>query len=134
MLKKLPKTTGASADLLYTTREARLRLEKEVEKLRSEEATLRDHLLRLLPAADSTSVTGKLATVSIVRLTVPDVQDWDAVYAYIKRTGAFELLQRRIGVEAWRERNDAKRPVPGIAAQLAYKVHCSRAGATVKKN
>lgn len=125
---KLPKTSGASADLLYSIRTDRLALERKVEELRAQEAALKEHLLRLLPASDSTSVTGKIAKVTISRITVPVVKDWDAVHAFIKRTGAFELMQRRIGVEAWRERNDAHKPVPGIEAFLEYKVHCAKAG------
>lgn len=57
--------------------------------------------------------TGR-ATVSVKRSTVPQVQDWNALDAYIVKNKALDLLQRRVSVTAWRERVEAGKAVPGV--------------------
>lgn len=64
---------------------------------------------------DSVRAAG-IGTVSIKRTTVPTAKDWAAIDAYILKHKALDLLQRRIGVNAWRERVEAGEKVPGIEA------------------
>jgi hypothetical protein len=127
-IPKAPKTPGAIVDSLYALRTERLRIEREVDALKKRETALREKLLALLPRLDATRVSGLRATATISRVTVPHVTDWDALYAHIRSTGAFELLQRRVGVEAWRERNDAKQPVPGTEPFVDFKITCTKLG------
>ena len=54
-----------------------------------------------------------VATAAITRTTVAQVTDWDEVYKYVKKTGEFDLLQKRMSDVAYRERLDAGKPVPG---------------------
>lgn len=51
----------------------------------------------------------------------PTVKDWNKLYAYIKRNNAWDLLQRRVGTKAWKDRR-AKRPVPGIESFRKYRI------------
>lgn len=110
---KFPKTMGACADMLFTTREARLKLQKEVDELARAEAALREYIINNMPKTD-TGASGKLARVSILTKQVPQVKDWDKFYAYVKKTGQFELLQRRLSDAAIRERWDNGAQVPGV--------------------
>jgi hypothetical protein len=110
---KIPKTMGAVADLLYTTRQDRLKLQKAVDLLDAQEKALREHIINTLPASDS-GAAGLLARVSIVKKTIPQVEDWTKLWAYVKRTGDFDLLQKRLSPPAVEERWEAKKKVPGV--------------------
>ena len=110
----LPKTVGACADALYTTRQERLAEQKKIDELKDREAQLKEHLIATLPKSDATGAAGRVAKVQIKTKPVPQVEDWDAFYKHVKRTGSFELLQRRLAEEAVRERWDAGKKVPGV--------------------
>lgn len=110
----LPKTLGGCADKLFRTRAKRLDVQKQVDKLRAEEAELKEHLINNLPKDRATGVQGKLCQVSIVTKQRPKVEDWDRLYKYIKRTGNFDLLQRRLSDPAIRERWEDGKEVPGV--------------------
>ncbi len=110
---KIPKSLAQCADLLYTTRQRRLEVQKEVEALAKQESALRDHLIENV-GKDSTGVAGKVARITIVTKTKPTVADWPVFYAHIKKTGNFDLMQRRVGEAAVRERWEDGKEVPGV--------------------
>lgn len=43
-----------------------------------------------------------------------NISDFKAFSGFVKRTGRFELFQRRVGAEAYRELRDARVKVPGV--------------------
>ena len=49
---------------------------------------------------------------AITEEDVPNVEDWDELFEYIKENNAFELVERRIKAGAWRALNMLD-PVPG---------------------
>jgi hypothetical protein len=53
-------------------------------------------------------------SVSIKEDQLPDVVDWDALYAHILESGDFSLLHRRTSSPAYREVLKAGQQVPGI--------------------
>lgn len=123
---KMPKTIGACADLLYTVRQERLELQKRVEALASKESELREHIIQTLPKSEASGVAGKLARVSVVKKDVPQVKDWDQLWNHVKKTGQFELLQRRVNDSAVKERWDEGKSVPGVEVFKAVTVSLSK--------
>lgn len=114
---KIPKTLGACADLYYTTREKRLKAQKVVDELKAQENQLADHIIKNLPKSDANGIAGKKCRVTIREKTIPQVQDWDAFYEYIRKNakkGAFSLLQKRVGDAAVKEIWEAGKEVPGV--------------------
>lgn len=111
---KLPKSLAACADLLYAKRAERLLAAKVVEELEKVENFIKQYLIDNLPKNDATGVTGKLARATRIPKEIPQVKDWPAFYAHIKKTGDFDLLQRRVGEKAINERLEAGKKVPGI--------------------
>ena len=112
---KIPKTMGACADLLFETRNKRLAAQKVVEELETNERMLKEHIINNLPKTD-TGASGKLARVSVVTKAVPQVKDWTKFYAFVKKTGSFDLMQKRLSDAAVRERWENGKAVPGIEA------------------
>jgi hypothetical protein len=53
-------------------------------------------------------------TFTDVEDQVPNVNDWDAVWEHIVTSGDTHLVQRRIGLLAWREMLDHGIEIPGI--------------------
>lgn len=111
---KPPKSLGACADRLYELRQQRLSVQKEVDKLAAEETFLREHIINTLPKSEASGIAGKLARVTVVTKQVPQVKDWDAFYKFVKKTGSFDLLQRRLTDQAIKERWEAGKEVPGV--------------------
>lgn len=111
---KFPKAMGACADLLYQLRQKRLEMQKEVDKIAAEESALKEHIINTLPKSEASGVAGKLARVTVITKVVPQVKDWDAFYKYVKKTGQFDLMQRRINDSAIKERWEAGKEIPGV--------------------
>lgn len=111
---KFPKAPGACADLYYQLRERRLEAQKQVEAIEVQEKALKEHLINTLPKSEASGVAGKLARVTVVVKQVPQVEDWNKFYKHVKKTGDFELLQRRLGDTAIRERWENGKSVPGV--------------------
>lgn len=121
----LPKDAGECADLLYRTREVRLALERQAERLKKGETKLQEYFIESLPKS-STGIAGLEARVQITMKAVPQVENWDQFYEYVRRNKAFELLQRRLNEGAVKERWDANVEVPGVTTFNAKKVSCTK--------
>ncbi len=111
---KMPKGLGACADRLFEVRAARLSIQKQVEQLAAEESAIKEHLINTLPKSDASGVAGKLCRVTIVTKEIPQVKDWDAFYKYVKKTGSFDMLQRRLTDAAIKERWEDGKEIPGV--------------------
>lgn len=121
---KVPKTAAACADLLYTTRQARLEKQKEVDALADQESAIKEALINALPKGEATGVAGKIARVSIKTKEVPQADDWTSIQAYVKKHDAFDLFQRRLSDTAVKERWLAGEEIPGVAHFNKVEVSC----------
>lgn len=124
---KIPKALGQAADLLYETRQARLDLQKAVEELQKQETLLKEHFINTLPISQASGVSGKAGVVKVVPKEVYQVKDWDLFYKHVKRTGDFDLLQRRLADAAYKERLEAGKTVPGIEKFMTKTVSITKA-------
>ncbi len=123
---KFPKKMGACADKLYVIQGKRLALKKQVEELQKEETALKNHIIDNLPKSEASGIAGVLARVTIVKKPVPQVEDWDKFYKYIKRTGSFDLMQRRTSNGAIKERWDNGKEVPGVGHHTVVTVSMNK--------
>jgi len=111
-------TLGEAIDHLYTVRAERLALAKKVKEKQVDEAKAKLDVLKKLGEMGLEKASGKLATAGILTDDVPFIKDWDAIYAYIKENDRFDLIQKRIGVVAWRELYQDGILVPGTEAAV----------------
>ena len=111
-------TLGESIDALYTARATRLAMAIELKELKATESAAKLVVLKLLGESGLEKASGKLATAGITTDDVPHVVDWEAVHSYIKDNDRFDLLQKRIGVLAWRELFKDGVLVPGTEAAI----------------
>jgi hypothetical protein len=124
--RPIPKTIGACADTLYATREQRLSEQKDVAELDAYEKAIKEHLIATLPKSDSRGAIGKVAKATIVTKMIPIVEDWELFYKYLKKTGQFELMQKRLNEAAIHERWEAGKKVPGVGAFNAVSVSVTK--------
>ena len=110
----LPPTLAGCADRLYEVREMRYAKQKEVKDLEAEENALKVYIIEELPKSDATGIAGKVARVTVVNKIKASVTDWPLFYKYIAKHKAWELLQRRVGELAIRERWDSGVEIPGV--------------------
>jgi hypothetical protein len=111
-------TLGQAIDALYEARAARLAKDAEVKILKAAEVVAKGAVLKLLNETGLAKASGMTATASITTDDVPYLEDWDKVYAYIKANDRFDLLQKRIGVVAWRDLYKDGILVPGTEAAV----------------
>ena len=107
---------GELADEWWTLRASRLAIEKEVARIREQESRAKSALLQSLTENKVTSVGGQKVRVTHVVKDKPSVNDWEEVYSYIRETGSFDILQRRIGERAVKDRWDDGVKIPGIVS------------------
>lgn len=123
---KLPKSLAACGDLLYEIRLERLAIQKQADALEAKEKLIKEHLINSLPKGEASGIAGKVARVSITTKELPQVDDWEKLQAYIKRTGSFELLGRSLSRGAVEERWAAKKTIPGVSKFNAVSVSCTK--------
>lgn len=122
---KIPKSMGACADLLYELRTKRLAAQKVADEIKADEDALKEHIINNVPKGD-TGASGKHHHVSVYTDVIPRAADWDKVWAYIKKTGSFDLLQRRLNDAAVKERWEDKKQIPGVESFNVVKVSLTK--------
>lgn len=120
---KAPKTVGESVDLLFALRTKRKQKEAETAAMKEEEAKLEDAIFGKFEKADLEGARGRRAQASVSSSDVPTLDDWQKLEKHLRRTGEFDLLQRRLSVEAVRERWEAKKAVPGVGVFTRIRLH-----------
>jgi hypothetical protein len=118
---------GSTIDQLYELREQRLALDRKVKEMKEEEVRIREQIFELLAAAGLKRASGGIATAGITVKVVPLVEDWDLVHDYIRKTGEFDLLEKRIGKTAWRARVEDGIDIPGVSAVEDVDISLTRA-------
>lgn len=131
-LPKLPKSLGLCVDKYYDARQARLALEKQVDELKEVETFIQEHIIKSIPKGDGGAVGQRFKAVRVEEKRY-SIEDDTAFYAFVKKTGSFDLLNRAINQKAVRERlEDAKfvkkygDKVPGTKPFTAVKLSVTK--------
>lgn len=120
---------GELADQLYTLREQRLALERQVAALKAQEQHQSEQLLAQLEVEGLARASGEAGTVSVVHTTVYSVENWDAVLGWIRKRKAWDLLHRRVSSQAVAARAAEGVTVEGLSAVHLKKLSVTKAGA-----
>lgn len=112
-LRKI-KGIGPAIDDLFELRKRKQELEAQIKKVEGEYSEIEEALLAKLKAEGTDKGAGKRASVSVSTTTVGNLEDADKFFAYVKKTGYFHLLQRRLSDPAIRELLTSKGSIPGV--------------------
>jgi hypothetical protein len=107
-------TIGSRIDALNQLREDKRALEEKIKVIEGSYHELEEALMEDLKTQGMDKATGKKATVSISSTVVGNLVDDKAFFAYVKKTGYFHLLQRRLSDPAIRELLESKGSIPGV--------------------
>jgi hypothetical protein len=116
-MKKLPKSMGACADLLYETREKRLAADKAAAELKAQEQLIKNHIIENLAKGDDTGGAGKHHRVQVVRKRKyrVDPTKWSYFFAWVAKNKRWDLLQKRLADTAIKETvEEHRKKVPGV--------------------
>lgn len=103
-------------DRYQTTRNARLAMEKQAEKIKDREKELANTILSALRDAKSPVVGGTTHQVTRKVTNEPTVEDWDLFYEHIHENKAWDLLHRRVASAAVKLRWDENEEIPGVGS------------------
>lgn len=117
---KFPKQIGLCADLLYTLKAKRLVENKTVLEIKAEETALKTYIIDTLPKSEATGATGKLARVTIVQKSRPEVKDFETFVKWCVKNKRIDLLTKGCAPEGIYELWEAGKTVPGIE-EFKYK-------------
>jgi hypothetical protein len=125
----LPGPKATPGEIADACRDLKGRIKEasaESKKLETLRIALDDIVRETAAKLKGTGFAGKLGAVTVERedkLTV-DTENggWDKIYAWIKKTGNFDCLQKRLGEKAIADRLAAGVKVPGITTFPVFKV------------
>ena len=104
-------------DALFTLRAKRLQAQKEVDALEAEEKELGAAIKEDMMASGQDELSGHLGKFKLKYDQAPVVVDWTVLYNHILETGNFDLLHKRLGVAAVKERWQGGDDVPGVGRE-----------------
>jgi hypothetical protein len=121
---------GALADLLYDLRQTASQAAHLADSLQEVVSPavkmLEEYFINSLKVGESSGVQGHKSRVQVTDSPIPTVEDWAALYEYIRKNKAFELLNKAVNRAAVQERWEAKKKVPGINVFHVKKVSCTK--------
>jgi hypothetical protein len=106
--------TSNLVDEFARTRDERLALKRQVDKLEEKEKQLKAQLIAALVAANATALGGQLMIVTLVPKVKPVAKNWAALYEYIPPNNGWDLLQKRLTETAVALRWEEGIEVPGV--------------------
>ena len=95
-------------------RAARLAAQKQVDLLEVNEKALKKQVMERLAKAANKAISNGERLFQIVTKDEPIADDWPKIYAHIKETGEFDLIERRLSKAAVKERQLLGEKVPGV--------------------
>jgi len=98
-------------------------LNKQLKELRGEQDYLDVLLLKKMDAEGVSRTANENASVSINEDTMPNVDDWDALYEHVTSTQDFSLLQRRVSSTAYKELLKMGETIPGMSPRSVRRVN-----------
>lgn len=113
---KFPKTVGACLARLAELQDGAEILQLRLAPYTKEEAALREHMIAAFKKDQLKGAKGSGRSLSIVTQVVPNLTDWPSFFKFASRKGNDDLLQRSVKTDAWRERVDAGKEVPGVTS------------------
>lgn len=111
----LPASIGRCADLYAEVREMRLAMQKQVDAVYEREREVRDHIINNLSKSDDTGASGLRYRAQIVTKEVPKIDNWPALTSFIRESGRFDFLQKRLSDRAIRDTwEETGGEIPGV--------------------
>ena len=113
-------------NLYISTRAQRLVLDKQAAEVKEDEEALKNVIIAKFKDGDLTACGATNGLVKMTVLKEPVATDWPALYDYIKETGHWEFLHKRVTSTAIKEHWNAGETIPGVGVTEVYKLSVSK--------
>lgn len=114
-------------DQLMVLRQDRLALQRKVDKMKADEDGTLSALASEMETFNLDECNGALGSIKFKPTEDAEVTSYPDFYEYIRETGSFDLLQRRVSLTGVRERWQEGNEVPGVARVLGMKAVLGKA-------
>lgn len=111
--KKTPSNLGNLIDKLYDLEQERSKLSAAEKAIKAKIADLEETILKKFSKDALSAAAGTRAKLSVIYKTIPNVKDWDLLYAHIAKEDAWDLLQKRMSSSAYTARLEEGEEIPG---------------------
>lgn len=108
------KPVGEIIDELYALRAERMALSRQVDDLKAKENELRGIIIAQLRAVGLDGGKGSSANALITSSEQAQITSWPEFFAYIMENEAGDLVQKRVAIQAVRERWENGEEIPGL--------------------
>ena len=122
--RPLPKSLGMCADFYHDIQQLRLAMESEVKAIQARESEVREHIIENLAVGDKAK--GRAYKALVVSDEKPTPDDWDKIYAYVKKHNRFDLLGKTLNSKNIQKIWDKNKKVPGVKVFHAKKVSITK--------
>jgi hypothetical protein len=112
-MENFPESVGEAIDFLYSLRSERLEVEKQAKEIKDKESALEAYVILKLTELSLDGAKGHVATATITTSKQVIVHDWETLRNYIVQNDAWEMLQKRTSITAFRERWNEGVEIPG---------------------
>lgn len=113
-----PKRLAKLAEAAFKLDQVRAEAAATAEAAKSKVREIKEEIINNFSKADITEIKTKLGTARLDAKNVPNIDPdtggWDAVYKYITKHKAWDILQKRFGEKACQERWEAGEEIPGV--------------------
>ena len=99
---------------LHATRALIRDVQTQEKDLKMKQRELESQIAIKLQQEGIDKVSNDVCTLSLKAEVVPTVEDWDQFFEYLKETGQFELMQKRMSATAYRELIAMGVDIPGV--------------------
>ena len=113
-------------DNYISIRAQRLALDRQAAEIKEAEDDLYKVIISKMRDEGMTVLGAKNGFVKLKELEEPVPTDWPALYQYIKDTGSFEFLHKRISTLAIKEHWAEGEDIPGVGRTTIYKLSVSK--------
>lgn len=122
----MPMTIKDLIDQYVETKAHKEQLTADIRTANEKLATLEKDLMEMMSQAGITQAASDKASLSMKQARHPAIDDWQAFYEYVARTGQFELLHKRLSSTAFRERWEAGEVIPGTSVSEVWELSVRR--------
>ena len=113
-------------DNYISLRAQRLALDRQTAEIKEAEDDIYKVIVSKMRDEGMSAMGGKNGFVKLKETEEPIPTDWPALYEYIKATGSFEFLHKRIATLAIKEHWEAGEEIPGVGKTTVYKLSVSK--------
>lgn len=124
----LPKNLGEAADLLKDVQQLRLAMQRDVEAWDKYESAIEEHLIAQLDSRNEGGAAGQRYMAKVKVSTKPVIGEgkWPDFLQFVRTSGRFDLLQKRLSDKAVMDMVEQGETPPGVEKFNAKKISLTK--------